>query len=87
VFPGFESQPTSIVSITTYGVNDLYVFLAGFDGTTSATIQVFYNPLVPLVWLGGVLMLLGGITCWWPERRQAPPLRERLVVSRVEVAV
>jgi cytochrome c-type biogenesis protein CcmF len=87
VFPGFESQPTSIVSITTYGVNDLYVFLAGFDGTTSATIQVFYNPLVPLVWLGGVLMLLGGITCWWPEQRQAPPLRERLVVSRVEVAV
>jgi cytochrome c-type biogenesis protein CcmF len=87
VFPGFENQPTSIVSITTYGLNDLYVFLAGFEGTNNATIQVFYNPLVPLVWLGGLLMLLGGITCWWPERRVAAPLRERVAPARVEVAV
>jgi cytochrome c-type biogenesis protein CcmF len=72
IFPGFESQPTSIVSITSYGLTDLYVFLAGFDGTTSATIRVFINPLVPLVWLGGALMLLGGILCWWPLRRPQP---------------
>ncbi len=87
VFPGFENQPASIVSITTYGANDLYVFLAGFNGTSSATIQVFFNPLVPLVWLGGILMLLGGIACWWPERRVTAPLRERVAASRVEVAV
>ena len=72
IFPGFEDQPTSIVSITSHGLTDLYVFLAGFDGTSSATIRVFLNPLVPLVWIGGVLMLLGGILCWWPLRRVAP---------------
>ena len=73
IFPGFENQPTSIVSITTQGAQDLYVFLSGYEGTaqaSQASIKVFINPLVPLVWIGGVLMLLGGIVCWWPERRR-----------------
>ncbi|MFI5271629.1 MAG: heme lyase CcmF/NrfE family subunit, partial [Ktedonobacterales bacterium] len=71
IFPGFETQPTSVVSITTHGLTDLYVFLSGYEGTNQASIKVFINPLVPLVWFGGLLMLLGGITCWWPERRRA----------------
>ena len=89
IFPGFEDQPTSIVSITDHGLTDLYVFLAGFDGTSSATIRVFINPLVPLVWLGGLLMLLGGIFCWWPLRRVSPGrLSEtKLPQKNVEVAV
>lgn len=33
-----------------------------------ATIRVFVNPLVPLVWGGGLLMLLGGLICWWPRK-------------------
>lgn len=89
IYPGFEDQPTSIVSITSYGLNDLYVFLAGFQDTSSATIRVFINPLVPLVWYGGVLMLLGGILCWWPLRRAQPGrLSERKAeTSELEVAV
>jgi cytochrome c-type biogenesis protein CcmF len=88
IFTGFEDQPTSVISITTHGLNDLYVFLSGFDDTNSATIRIFYNPLVPLVWSGGVLMLLGGIFCWWPERRRITRVagRERQT-ARVEVAV
>ncbi len=85
IFPGFENQPASIVSITTVGLNDLYVFLAGYDGADSATIQVFMNPLVPLVWSGGVLMLLGGIACWWPERRRTGALLEARQPAPVEV--
>ena len=85
IFPGFENQPASIVSITTVGLNDLYVFLAGYDGADSATIQVFMNPLVPLVWSGGVLMLLGGIACWWPERRRTGALRDARQLAPVEV--
>jgi cytochrome c-type biogenesis protein CcmF len=74
VFPSFESQPASIVSITTLRLQDVYVFLAGYDGSTSATIRVFINPLVSLVWSGGLLMLLGGALCWWPERRRVARL-------------
>ena len=76
IYPGrqfyqnFENQPTSQISITTFGLTDVYVFLADWQGATSATIRVFINPLTPLVWLGGLLMLVGGITCWWPERRR-----------------
>jgi cytochrome c-type biogenesis protein CcmF len=76
VFPGetiyqnFGNQPTSIISITTFGLTDIYVFLADWQGASQATIRVFINPLVPLVWFGGFVMLLGGILCWWPEKRK-----------------
>ncbi len=72
-YPNFGNQPASIISITTHNLTDLYVFLADWNGPSQATIRVFVNPLVPLVWLGGLLMLLGGITCWWPERRKRKP--------------
>ncbi len=76
IYPGrqfyqnFDNQPTSQISITTFGLTDVYVFLADWQGATSATIRVFINPLTPLVWLGGLLMLVGGVICWWPERRR-----------------
>ncbi len=75
IYPGrqfyrnFENQPTSQISISTFGLTDVYVFLADWQGAASATIRVFINPLTSLVWLGGLLMLVGGIICWWPERR------------------
>lgn len=74
-FPHFGNQPASLISITTFGLTDLYVFLANWNGPSEATIRVFVNPLVPLVWLGGIVMLLGGITCWWPERRKRAAIR------------
>jgi cytochrome c-type biogenesis protein CcmF len=70
IFPNFPDQPTSLIAISTYGFTDLYVFLGAYDGADSASIRVFVNPLVPLVWLGGLLMIAGGICCWWPERRR-----------------
>ena len=70
LYTSFENQPTSLISITTHNLTDLYVFLADWNGLSEATIRVFVNPLVPLVWLGGIVMLLGGIICWWPPRRK-----------------
>ena len=76
IYPGrvfyrnFDNQPASLISITTFGLTDVYVFLANWNGNAEATIRVFVNPLTPLVWYGGALMLIGGIVCWWPERRR-----------------
>ena len=85
IFPGFESQPTSIVSITTYHLKDVYVFLAGVD-SGSVTIRVFINPLVTLIWLGGLAMLFGGVVCWWPERRKLAELREKRQLAATRAA-
>ena len=88
-YPNFANQPASDISITTFGLTDVYVFLADYSGTSEATIRVFVNPLVPLVWLGGLLMLLGGVTCWWPERQRPIPVvaTPRVAHSPEEVAV
>ena len=69
-YPHYDNQPASSISITTHGLTDLYVFLANWNGAAQATIRVFINPLVPFVWLGGLIMLCGGIICWWPGRRK-----------------
>lgn len=55
---------------------DLYVILAGIDdpngiiqGTNTrpmATFRVLVNPLVPWIWLGGVVMSLGTLIALWP---------------------
>jgi cytochrome c-type biogenesis protein CcmF len=76
IYPGrtfyqnFGNQPASLISISTFGLTDVYVFLADWNGSSQATIRVFINPLTSLVWYGGVLMLIGGVICWWPARRK-----------------
>jgi cytochrome c-type biogenesis protein CcmF len=76
IYPGrefysnFENQPVSLIPISTFGLTDVYVFLDDWNGPSQATIRVFINPLVPLIWYGALVMLLGGIICWWPERRR-----------------
>ncbi|GCF08320.1 heme lyase CcmF/NrfE family subunit [Dictyobacter arantiisoli] len=77
VYPGrityssYPTQPTSAIVINTYGVTDVYIYLADWQGASQAKLSVFINPLVSWVWAGGVLMLLGGFLCWWPTRRRA----------------
>ncbi|MDQ2903220.1 MAG: heme lyase CcmF/NrfE family subunit [Chloroflexota bacterium] len=70
MYQNFANEPASMISINTFGLTDLYVFLADWQGPGQATIRVFVNPLVSLVWFGGLLMLLGGVICWWPERQR-----------------
>jgi cytochrome c-type biogenesis protein CcmF len=71
VYNSFSSQPASQISISTIGLTDVYVFLSDWTNASQATIRIFINPLVSLVWYGGVLMILGGCVCWWPIRRRA----------------
>jgi cytochrome c-type biogenesis protein CcmF len=69
-YPNYPNEPATQVSITDNNLTDLYVFLANWDGAGEASVRVFLNPLVPLIWSGGLIMILGGIICWWPERRR-----------------
>ena len=69
-YPHFQNEPSSLISITTENMSDLYVFLADWQGASQASFRIFINPLVPLIWSGGIVMLFGGIICWWPEKRR-----------------
>ena len=69
--PQFE--PSTEVGIRTSAALDLYVVLAGVRDDT-AELRISFNPLVVWVWIGGMVMAIGGLIVMWPqaERRRAP---------------
>jgi len=69
--PQFE--PSTEVGIRTSAKGDLYVVLAGVRDET-AELRISFNPLVVWVWIGGMIMAIGGLIVMWPqaERRRAP---------------
>ncbi len=64
-----SQQPISHIAIQPSLTEDLYVVLAGQDEDTGkAVVEVFVNPLVAWVWIGGVVMLLGTLLAMIPSR-------------------
>jgi len=64
-----SQQPTSYVSIHPTLSEDLYVVLSGLDQDTGkAVIEVFVNPLVMWVWIGGLVVFLGTLLALVPSR-------------------
>src|SRR5262249_2376085 len=70
IYKNYGNQPASIIPIKTFGVTDLYIVLDDAKSLSKSSFHVFLNPLVPFVWYGGIIMVLGGIICWWPETRR-----------------
>ena len=58
--------------------SDLYVILADFSEDDSATIKVYYNPMVSWLWMGGWVIALGTMVCAWPDRLEQRRRLERL---------
>jgi cytochrome c-type biogenesis protein CcmF len=58
------------------GMRDLYVSLVSVegDGDGSVVLRFFVNPGIGLLWLGGLVIALGGVVAAWPARsRTGPP--------------
>jgi cytochrome c-type biogenesis protein CcmF len=55
-----QQMPTSVTAIHTNLLADLYVALGDSDGAGGWTIRAYWKPLVPWIWIGAVLMALGG---------------------------
>jgi cytochrome c-type biogenesis protein CcmF len=74
-----SQEMTSHVVIRSSLKEDLYVVLAGHDPETKkAIIQVFVNPLVAWVWIGGIVVVLGTLLALVPSRVEREMAQIRL---------
>ena len=68
----YSSGPSTEVGIRTNYLTgeDVYVIAEdiGDDGTVQ--FRVFVKPLVNLIWLAGLVFLLGSVTAMWPDARE-----------------
>lgn len=61
-------QPTSEVAIRSNWREDLFVTLAGVEADwRTLSLQVKVNPLVCWLWIGGLVMAVGGVFCLVPR--------------------
>lgn len=73
-----SQQPTTLVAIRPRLREDIYVVFAGMtDDGQRAVMQIFVNPLVNWIWLGGFIIVLGILIALVPS---TPP--ERLTPQR-----
>ncbi|MSQ23653.1 MAG: heme lyase CcmF/NrfE family subunit [Chloroflexi bacterium] len=77
----FANQPATRVAIETRQLVDLYLVLAGWGDDGSVSIVATVNPMVSLIWIGGIVLLFGTLIALWPERKTAvPPVAVQLRV-------
>jgi cytochrome c-type biogenesis protein CcmF len=72
-FVGWEDQAASGVAIATTWprLDDVYVVLTGWETDGRASLHLFVNPLVCLIWAGGALLLGATALVAWPSGRPA----------------
>jgi cytochrome c-type biogenesis protein CcmF len=77
-----QQQPMTIPDKRSTLADDLYVILAGWEGTgETATFKAYINPLVNWLWIGGFVFILGTIVAAWPtpkERREEVTAQARV---------
>jgi len=69
IHAGWENQPTADVAVSTTlpHLDDVYVLLSSWDQSgASATIRLLINPLVVLLWIGGIVYFVGILVIAWP---------------------
>jgi cytochrome c-type biogenesis protein CcmF len=59
-FP-LQNQTTGETAIRTNLMADLYLALGDADATGAWTVRAYWKPLVPWIWIGAVIMALGGV--------------------------
>ena len=55
-----RQTPTTEAAITTLNFSQIYVTLGDPVSETSITVRLYYKPLVTLIWIGAIIMGLGG---------------------------
>ena len=78
VYPA-EQQEVSDTAIRTTGLQDLYLALGDDRGGGRFILRAYVSPLAPFIWLGALVMALGGGLSLWGRLRSraAAPLQRR----------
>jgi len=83
-------QPLSTVAIRTNFISDIYVVLGEPNGDGGYIVHIFHNPLIPWLFFGAILMVLGGLVSLTDRHhRVGAPLRRlgsRIAVPAMAVA-
>jgi cytochrome c-type biogenesis protein CcmF len=76
-----EALPMTIAGAHSTLENDFYVLLIPVEGAmvNRATFSVYINPLVNLVWWGGLILILGTVISAWPKDILPATVRDRKV--------
>ncbi len=82
-----SEESTSEVAMRSTLREDIYAVFAGItEDTGKAVIQIYVNPLVSWLWLGGIVMGLGTIVCILPDAAAGRTSRERRALERLLTA-
>ncbi|MEE8500685.1 MAG: cytochrome c-type biogenesis CcmF C-terminal domain-containing protein, partial [Kiloniellales bacterium] len=65
-------------AIHTTGMADLYAVIGDADGQGGWTVRIFHQPMLPWIWAGTLIMVLGGVLSLSDRRlRVGAPTRRR----------
>jgi cytochrome c-type biogenesis protein CcmF len=56
-----QQRQTTEAAILTTGFADLYAVIGDADGRGGHTVRIYHEPLVPWMWAGALVMMLGGL--------------------------
>ncbi|MTJ79589.1 MAG: heme lyase CcmF/NrfE family subunit [Telmatospirillum sp.] len=69
-------RPTTDAAIRTNLLGDLYAVIGDPDGTGGFVTRLYFNPLVPWIFIGAIIMVVGGLVSLTDRRyRVGAPLR------------
>ena len=61
---------------------DLFVIADRFNADGTVWLKVLVNPLVNLIWISGLVFLLGSLVTMWPDAREQRRLAKRFAVAQ-----
>ena len=75
-YPGYD-QTMASPAIHSSWREDLYLVMFSWDGTGQISLSVMINPLSAFLWVGGMMVLLGGVLAWWPRGRKGDEIADQ----------
>jgi cytochrome c-type biogenesis protein CcmF len=87
-FYATQEQPSTEVGIRSTPMADIYIILTTPDVQKRiAAVSYLINPGMYWVWLGGLVVVAGGVIVGWPQRRRREEPKEVLDATEELVAV